>query len=259
MRASDERRRASAAHRRIGRGAMRSALPTTVTARRCPTPSRYWPHDPSRRRPPPARRPAGRARRAVHRGGRLGGRAAPGPASQGQARRAVPVAPARRRVPRARGRGHRDRGDRRAPARRDRGPGRHRGTRSSQRFGDRVAHIVLACTDDLTADDQPEPAPVAPRGAANWQARKEQYLAHLAHRARRRRAAGEPRRQAAQRPRAARRRAGRPGDVGPLQRRPDGAALVLPVARRRVRRRCPRPTRSCSAELAVTVDRARRR
>src|SRR4051812_25738069 len=25
------------------------------------------------------------------------------------------------------------------------------------RFGARVSHIVLACTDDLTADDQPEP------------------------------------------------------------------------------------------------------
>ena len=48
-----------------------------------------------------------------------------------------------------------------------------------RRFGGRVAHIVLACTDDLTGDDQPEPAPVAPRGAANWRARKEQYLAHL--------------------------------------------------------------------------------
>ena len=48
------------------------------------------------------------------------------------------------------------------------------------RFGERVAHIVLACTDDLTGDDRPEPAPVAPRGAANWRARKEQYLAHLA-------------------------------------------------------------------------------
>jgi (p)ppGpp synthase/HD superfamily hydrolase len=48
-----------------------------------------------------------------------------------------------------------------------------------ERFGDRVAHIVLACTDDLTGDDQPEPAPVAPRGAANWRARKEQYLTHL--------------------------------------------------------------------------------
>jgi len=47
------------------------------------------------------------------------------------------------------------------------------------RFGDRVARIVLACTDDVTGDDRPEPAPIAPRGAANWHVRKEQYLAHL--------------------------------------------------------------------------------
>ena len=48
-----------------------------------------------------------------------------------------------------------------------------------RRFGAGVAHIVLACTDDVTGDDQPEPAPVRPRDAANWRARKEQYLAHL--------------------------------------------------------------------------------
>lgn len=47
------------------------------------------------------------------------------------------------------------------------------------RFGDRVARIVLACTDDVTGDDQPEPAPIVPRGAENWHVRKEQYLAHL--------------------------------------------------------------------------------
>src|SRR4051794_28388112 len=48
-----------------------------------------------------------------------------------------------------------------------------------ERFGDRVARIVLACTDDVTGDDQPEPAPIAPRGVANWHVRKEQYLAPL--------------------------------------------------------------------------------